>query len=118
DLRGADEGIDLLIKAFCDPGKDAIICCPPTYDMYHISANISNVSVKFLPLIKNSWVIDIQSIKKNLDQVKLIYICNPNNPTGTIVLQDDIIYLLKITAGKSLIVVDEAYVDFCLKNSM
>ncbi|MDE5285993.1 MAG: aminotransferase class I/II-fold pyridoxal phosphate-dependent enzyme, partial [Buchnera aphidicola] len=57
--RGADEGIDLLIKAFCEPEKDAIICCPPTYDMYHISANISNVSVKLFSLIKNSWQIDI-----------------------------------------------------------
>lgn len=83
--RGADEGIDLLIRAFCTPGKHSIIYCPPTYDMYSINAKISGVARKEIPTFKNTWQIDLLKIKSNLDQVKLIYICNPNNPTGNLV---------------------------------
>ncbi|WP_422667559.1 histidinol-phosphate transaminase [Buchnera aphidicola] len=116
--RGADEGIELLIKAFCEPGKDIIICCPPTYDMYHITADIAGVEIKKIPTKKNTWQLDLLNIKLNLKQVKLIYICNPNNPTGTIISKKDIIDLLDITLGKSLIIVDEAYIEFSLENSM
>ncbi|AHG61991.1 histidinol-phosphate transaminase [Buchnera aphidicola] len=116
--RGADEGIELLIKAFCEPGKDAIIYCPPTYDMYRINAKIYGVEVKEVPTIKNSWQLDILNIKLNLDKVKLIYICNPNNPTGNVVFKKDLLFLLKITLGTALIIIDEAYIEFFPQESM
>ncbi|CAL4318978.1 histidinol-phosphate transaminase [Buchnera aphidicola] len=116
--RGADEGIELLIKAFCEPRKDVIVYCPPTYDMYQITANIFDVLARKIPTKKNIWQLDLINIQLNLHSVKIIYICNPNNPTGTIILQNDIIKLLNITAGKALIVVDEAYIEFSLKDSM
>ncbi|QFQ32839.1 histidinol-phosphate transaminase [Buchnera aphidicola (Aphis fabae)] len=116
--RGADEGIELLIKAFCNPEKDAIICCPPTYDMYALNAKISNVEIKEIPTFKNTWKIDLENIQRNLNKVKLIYICNPNNPTGNIILRKDIINLLKITLGCALVVIDEAYIEFSSENSM
>ncbi|QCI18663.1 histidinol-phosphate transaminase [Buchnera aphidicola] len=116
--RGADEGIELLIKAFCDPAKDSIICCPPTYDMYSVSARIANVQIKEIPTFKNTWGIDLKNIQDNLNQVKLIYICNPNNPTGNLISKQDIINLLKITSKSALIVIDEAYIEFSPKDSM
>jgi len=116
--RGADEGIELLIKAFCEPGKDAIIYCPPTYDMYRVSAKTAGVKIKEIPTIKNSWKLDLFNIELNLNEVKLVYICNPNNPTGNLFLKKDLLFLLNITAGRSLIVIDEAYIEFSPKESM
>ncbi|QCI16936.1 histidinol-phosphate transaminase [Buchnera aphidicola (Aphis helianthi)] len=116
--RGADEGIELLIKAFCNPGEDAIIYCPPTYDMYAINARIANVKIKEIPTFRNTWQINLEKIESNLNKVKLIYICNPNNPTGNIILKKDIINLLKITLECALVVIDEAYIEFSPKNSM
>ncbi|QCI17513.1 histidinol-phosphate transaminase [Buchnera aphidicola (Acyrthosiphon lactucae)] len=116
--RGADEGIELLIKAFCEPGKDAIIYCPPTYDMYRISAKIAGVEIKEIPTIKNTWQLDLLNIELNLSKVKLVYVCNPNNPTGNLFLKKDLISLLNITLGRSLVVIDEAYIEFSPKESM
>ncbi|CAL4326164.1 histidinol-phosphate transaminase [Buchnera aphidicola] len=116
--RGADEGIELLIKAFCEPGKDAIIYCPPTYDMYGINARIHGVKIKEIPTIKDSWQLDLLNIKSNLNSVKLVYICNPNNPTGNIILKQDLISLLKMTLGHCLIIIDEAYIEFSPQESM
>ncbi|QIQ41713.1 MAG: histidinol-phosphate transaminase [Buchnera aphidicola (Microlophium carnosum)] len=116
--RGADEGIELLIKAFCEPGKDAIIYCPPTYDMYRINAKIAGIEIKEIPTIKNTWQLDLPKIALNLSRVKLVYICNPNNPTANIFLKEDLIFLLNITLGRSLVVIDEAYIEFSPKESM
>ncbi|AEO08464.1 histidinol-phosphate aminotransferase [Buchnera aphidicola str. Ak (Acyrthosiphon kondoi)] len=116
--RGADEGIELLIKAFCEPGKDAIIYCPPTYDMYRVNAKIAGVEIKEIPTIKNTWQLDLSNIELNLNKVKLIYICNPNNPTGNIFSKKDLLFLLNITLGRSLVVIDEAYIEFSIKDSM
>ncbi|ALD15065.1 histidinol-phosphate aminotransferase [Buchnera aphidicola (Aphis glycines)] len=116
--RGADEGIELLIKAFCNPGNDAIVCCPPTYDMYALNASILNVQVKEIPIFKNTWKIDLKNIQYNLNKVKLIYICNPNNPTGNIISKENIISLLNMTFGSAIVVIDEAYIEFSYKDSM
>ncbi|CAL4319228.1 histidinol-phosphate transaminase [Buchnera aphidicola] len=116
--RGADEGIELLIKAFCEPKKDAIIYCPPTYDMYAINAKIANVKIKEIPILKNTWKIDLFNLQASLDGVKLIYICNPNNPTGNIFSKKDLIILLQVTFNRCLVVIDEAYIEFSSKDSM
>lgn len=116
--RGADEGIELLIKAFCNPGQDAIMYFPPTYDMYGVTAKIAGITIKEIPTIKNIWQLDLVNIKLNLSNVKIIYICNPNNPTGNIILKEDIIYLLDLTSENTLIVVDEAYIEFFPESSM
>ena len=92
--------------------------CPPTYDMYRVNAKIFNVEIKEIPTIKNTWQLDLSNIALNLSRVKLVYICNPNNPTGNIFLKKDLIFLLKITLGRSLVVIDEAYIEFSPKESM
>ena len=110
--RGADEGIELLIRAFCEPGEDAILYCPPTYGMYSISAETIGVERKTVPLTAD-WQLDLDGIQANLDSVKLVFVCSPNNPTGNLVNRDDIISLLEMTKDRAIVVMDEAYIDFC-----
>jgi len=98
--RGADEGIELLIRAFCEPGKDAILFCPPTYGMYAVSA-------------EEDWQLDLPAIADSLDNVKLIYVCSPNNPTGNLIDPDSLRSLLELAKGKAIVAVDEAYIEFC-----
>ncbi|HAS3577576.1 TPA: histidinol-phosphate transaminase [Vibrio cholerae] len=110
--RGADEGIELLIRAFCEPNQDAILFCPPTYGMYAISAETFGVERKKVPLTAD-WQLDLPSIEANLDRVKLVFVCSPNNPTGNLVKRADIIKLLDMTQDRAIVVMDEAYIDFC-----
>ncbi|MGU3233309.1 histidinol-phosphate transaminase [Vibrio cholerae] len=110
--RGADEGIELLIRAFCEPNQDAILFCPPTYGMYAISAETFGVERKKVPLTAD-WQLDLPSIEANLDCVKLVFVCSPNNPTGNLVKRADIIKLLEMTQDRAIVVMDEAYIDFC-----
>ncbi|EJL6258043.1 histidinol-phosphate transaminase [Vibrio cholerae] len=110
--RGADEGIELLIRAFCEPNQDAILFCPPTYGMYAISAETFGVERKKVPLTTD-WQLDLPSIEANLDCVKLVFVCSPNNPTGNLVKRADIIKLLEMTQDRAIVVMDEAYIDFC-----
>ncbi len=110
--RGADEGIELLIRAYCEPGEDAILYCPPTYGMYAISAETIGVERKTVPLTKD-WQLNLDEIEQNLDSVKLIFVCSPNNPTGNLIAREDIISLLEMTKDKAIVVMDEAYIDFC-----
>ncbi|MCL5498576.1 histidinol-phosphate transaminase [Escherichia coli] len=110
--RGADEGIELLIRAFCEPGKDAILFCPPTYGMYSVSAETFGVEYR-TALTLDSWQLDLQNIADQLENVKLVYVCSPNNPTGQIINPQDIRAVLEMTRGKALVVADEAYIEFC-----
>ncbi|EPC4927171.1 histidinol-phosphate transaminase [Vibrio cholerae] len=110
--RGADEGIELLIRAFCEPNQDAILFCPPTYGMYANSAETFGVERKKVPLTAD-WQLDLPSIEANLDRVKLVFVCSPNNPTGNLVKRADIIKLLEMTQDRAIVVMDEAYIDFC-----
>jgi histidinol-phosphate aminotransferase len=114
--RGADEGIELLIRAFCTPGKDRILICPPTYGMYAISAQTCNVGVDIAPL-NADFTLDLEAIKAFKDKVNVVFICSPNNPTGTSVAPEQIKQVLTHFADSALVVVDEAYIEFDLKSS-
>ncbi|UGS39908.1 histidinol-phosphate transaminase [Pseudocitrobacter corydidari] len=110
--RGADEGIELLVRAFCEPGKDAILYCPPTYGMYSVSAETIGVECRTVPTLEN-WQLDLPAIADKLDDVKVVYVCSPNNPTGQLINPQDFRTLLEMTRGKALVVADEAYIEFC-----
>jgi len=110
--RGADEGIELLMRAFCEPGKDAILFCPPTYGMYSVSAETIGIEYRTVAAL-DDWQLNLPAIADQLDGVKVVYMCSPNNPTGNLINQDDIRALLAMTAGKALVVADEAYIEFC-----
>ncbi|MBA6155015.1 histidinol-phosphate transaminase [Tenacibaculum sp. S7007] len=114
--NGSDEVIDLAFRIFCEPGKDKALTFSPTYGMYDVSAGINNIE-----LIKQRLLADFQINLNQLqpylemDDVKLIFICSPNNPTGNIINKDDIIYILKNFNG--VVIIDEAYIDFSTKES-
>ncbi|WP_318363962.1 histidinol-phosphate transaminase [Enterobacter sp.] len=110
--RGADEGIELLIRAFCEPGQDAVLFCPPTYGMYSVSAETFGVETRTVQAL-DDWQLNVPAIAEKLDGVKLVYVCSPNNPTGQIVNPADLRALLEMTRGKALVVADEAYIEFC-----
>jgi len=110
--RGADEGIELLIRAFCEPGQDAILFCPPTYGMYSVSAETFGVECRTVQA-REGWQLNLPAIAEQLDGVKLVYVCSPNNPTGQIINPQDMRTLLEMTRGKALVVADEAYIEFC-----
>lgn len=110
--RGADEGIELVIRAFCEPGKDAILYCPPTYGMYSVSAETIGVECRTVPALAD-WQLDMQGISDNLDGVKVVFVCSPNNPTGQLINPQDLRTLLELTRGKAIVVADEAYIEFC-----
>jgi histidinol-phosphate aminotransferase len=114
--RGADEGIELLIRAFCTPSRDNILICPPTYGMYAISAQTQDVGIKVAPLLSD-FSLDKQAICNFKGQVKLVFICSPNNPTGTSVNFESIKTVLEHFADSALVVVDEAYIEFDAQNS-
>ncbi|WP_416262031.1 histidinol-phosphate transaminase [Gibbsiella quercinecans] len=115
--RGADESIELLIRAFCEPGKDAILFCPPTYGMYTVSAETLGVERRIIPA-RADWQLDLAAIADSLDRVKVIYVCSPNNPTGSLINPDDLRTLLDMAQGKAIVAVDEAYIEFCPQASV
>lgn len=112
--RGSDEGIDLLLRAFCTAGKDAILITPPTYGMYTVSAAIQHARVVKVPLIREkNFALDAQAvINAATAGVKLVFLCSPNNPTGQLLDRATVLQITRALAGKAVIVVDEAYVDF------
>ncbi len=115
--RGADEAIELLIRAFCEPGQDAVLFCPPTYGMYSVSAETIGVEYRTVPALED-WQLDLQGIADKLDGVKVLYVCSPNNPTGQIINPQDLRMLLEMTRGKAIVVADEAYIEFCPQASL
>ncbi|VAX76307.1 histidinol-phosphate transaminase [Buchnera aphidicola] len=114
--RGADEGIELLVKAFCNPIHDKVMFFQPTYDMYSVVSNIFNIRVVNIPLFSN-FQLNLPEIQKNINDVKLIFFCNPNNPTGNLISKKDIIKIFSIITKNTLIVIDEAYIEYSIKNS-
>ncbi|MBS1204994.1 MAG: histidinol-phosphate aminotransferase [Proteobacteria bacterium] len=115
--RGADEGIELLIRAFCEPGQDAVLFCPPTYGMYSVSAETLGVEYRTVQALAD-WQLDLPAIADKLDGVKVVYVCSPNNPTGQIIKPQDMRVLLEMTRGKALVVADEAYIEFCPQSTL
>jgi histidinol-phosphate aminotransferase len=113
--NGSDEAIDLLFRAFCEPGRDNVIVLPPTYGMYEVSANINNVELRKVNLLP-SFQLDLEGIAEAIDShTKIIFICSPNNPTGNSIIRTDIETVLANFEG--LVVIDEAYINFSKQRS-
>jgi histidinol-phosphate aminotransferase len=112
--RGSDEGIDLLVRAFCRAERDSVLICPPTFGMYKVSARIQGAGVVEVPLLKTQgFAFDVESVINSWrESVKLIFVCSPNNPTGNLVPHEIIERLCREFSDRALIVVDEAYIEF------
>ena len=108
--NGSDEPIDLLLRAFCEPGKEKMLTTDPTYGMYQVAAEVNNVACVKVPL-REDFSLDLPALLARIDDAtKLIYLCSPNNPTGNSLGHDVIREVLRHFRG--IVVVDEAYIDF------
>jgi histidinol-phosphate aminotransferase len=112
--RGSSEAIDVLIRGFCTAGRDKILVCPPTFDVYRLYAGIQNAGVVRVPLLADrNFALDTDKIVAALEPaVKIVFICSPNNPTGQSMARADIDRICRETAGRALVVIDEAYHEF------
>lgn len=110
--RGSDEGIDLLTRAFCRAGQDAVLVCPPTFGMYSVSAHIQGAAVLQVPL-KEGFALDEEAVlARCTPSVKLLFLCSPNNPTGNLLEEAAILRIAARLEGRAVVVVDEAYLEF------
>ena len=111
--RGADEGIEVLLRTFCEAGQDNILICPPTFGYFKTAANIQGAGIIEAPLNKDySW--DKNSVlaqARSTSNIKIVFLCSPNNPTGN-EIEDDLVEALCAEFPDTLIVVDEAYREF------
>ena len=108
--NGSDEVIDLAYRIFCEPGKDNVIICPPTYGMYKVCGNINDVQIKEVNLTKE-FQLNVEVILQSVDSnTKLLFICSPNNPTGNNMNRIDIELLLNNFPG--IVIIDEAYINY------
>lgn len=108
--NGSDEPIDLLFRAFCEPGQDNIVTIDPTYGMYQVAADINNIEVRRVKL-NEDYSFSANALLKETDaNTKLIFVCSPNNPTGNLFDNSEMTKLIQGFSG--LVVVDEAYIDF------
>lgn len=108
--NGSDEPIDLLVRLFCEPGRDHIIIIPPTYGMYRVAADIAGVEVKEIRL-KSDYQLAVNDILSQINEYsKILFLCSPNNPTGNLLDREDMVQIVNQFPG--IVVLDEAYIDF------
>lgn len=113
--NGSDEVLDLLFRAFCNPGVDNIITLPPTYGMYSVLAGINNIENREV-VLDESFQPKVSKILESIDKyTKMIFFCSPNNPTGNSFNEEKLEEILQNFSG--LVVIDEAYIDFSEKKS-
>lgn len=114
--RGSDEGIDLLVRAFCRAGIDGVLIAPPCFGMYAVSARIQNAPLVEVPLIDDEtrFSLDLTAVEDiiELGDVRAVFLCSPANPTGQALSLKEIRRLAKIATDRAVLVLDEAYVEF------
>jgi len=113
--NGSDEAIDIVFRAFCEPGKDNMVRIDPSYGMYQVCADINDVKTKTVSLDENFQISAKKLLKAADENTKLIFLCSPNNPTSNLMDKEEVISVLKNFNG--LVILDEAYIDFSPGNS-
>ena len=116
--RGSDEAIDLLVRAFCRAGHDNVVITPPTFGFYKVAARIQGAGVLEVPLLGDAFALDARQVVAAGLQAKIVFLCSPNNPTGNLLDEAGMLRVCAELAGKALVVVDEAYVEFCGRASL
>lgn len=108
--NGSDEAIDLVFRAFCEPGKDNVVAIDPTYGMYQVCADVNDVEYRKV-LLNDAFQFSAEELLAATDeQTKMIFLCSPNNPTGNDLLRTEIVKTIERFEG--LVILDEAYADF------
>ncbi len=111
--RGSDDAIDILMRLFCEAGRDQILVCPPTFGAYKSYATVQGAEVLSVPLRRDDWQLDVPAILQACTpRTKLIIIPTPNAPMGHKMKREDILALCKARAEQSLIIADECYIEF------
>lgn len=114
--NGSDEAIDLLIRIFCVPGKDSILTTTPTYGMYQVAADINDITVHSIPLNEHFELEPKSILREWGNEIKILFLCNPNNPTGNSFPLELVRSIIKSFNG--IVVLDEAYIDFSSQKSL
>ncbi|MCD9096945.1 histidinol-phosphate transaminase [Luteimonas fraxinea] len=114
--RGSDEAIDLLVRALCVPGRDAVLATPPVFGMYAVSARLQGADFVEVPLVDGAdgFAVDVEAVRAAAltRSARLVFLCSPSNPTGGLVPLSDVASLAEALAGRAVVVVDEAYIEF------
>ncbi len=114
--RGSDEAIDLLVRALCEPGRDAVVVTPPVFGMYAVCARLQNAPLVEVPLVDGEagFAPNFAAIEKAAleSRAKLVFLCSPSNPTGAAIALADVEALAEKLEGRALVVADEAYSEF------
>ncbi|MEP3389822.1 MAG: histidinol-phosphate transaminase [Reichenbachiella sp.] len=113
--NGSDEVLDLIYRAFCEPGGDNVISHNPSYGMYPVLSEINNVPLRKVNLDEGFRLNAQAMIDVSDDQTKLFFICSPNNPSGNLLAKEEIKKILDLQKG--LVIIDEAYIDFAATDS-
>jgi histidinol-phosphate aminotransferase len=116
--RGSDEAIDLVVRAFCRAGEDSVVITPPTFGFYKVAARIQGAEVIEAPLRSPGFALDVDAVLAAAQDAKIVFLCSPNNPTGSLLPEDTILHLCRALSGRALVVLDEAYVEFAARESL
>lgn len=117
--RGSDEGIDLLVRAFCTAGRSEVVVCPPTFGMYRFAAAVQGARVVEAPLRAGDYSLDPGAVLDACGpDTRLVFLCSPNNPTGNALDPADVEAVVAGLRDRSLVVVDEAYAEFSSRGSL
>lgn len=118
--RGSDEPIDLLTRAFCRAGQDSVLIAPPTFGMYAVAAQVQGAKVRTVPLrAEHGFAFDVDAVFAAVDaNTRIVYACTPNNPTGNSTDPAVLLDLAERLRDRALLVVDEAYIEFSMRDSL
>lgn len=118
--RGSSEAIDVLVRTFCHAYADNIIAATPSFEMYRFYAAVQGVELIEVALqADQAFRLDVENLLEKCDnRTKLIFLCSPNNPTGGLVAENDILKLVRARRNLSIVVVDEAYIEFSERISL
>jgi len=118
--RGSDEGIDLLLRAFCSEGRDSILITPPTYGMYEVAASIQGARVVSVPLVRErDFALDADAVITAWQPgMKIVFLCSPNNPTGGLLDRNAILKVARALTGRAIVVIDKAYIEFSGRSTL
>ncbi|MFO1392620.1 MAG: histidinol-phosphate transaminase [Steroidobacteraceae bacterium] len=116
--RGSDEAIDLLVRAFCRAGTDSVVIKPPTFGFYKVAARIQGANVVEVPLRDPDFALDVPAVIEAGRRSKIVFLCSPNNPTGNLLDEQQMLDVAEALAGQALVCVDEAYLEFSGRTSL
>lgn len=109
--NGSDEAIDMVFRVFCNPGVDNVVAISPSYGMYEVAADINDIELRHVQLSED-FSLPVEELLAACDaHTKAIFLCSPNNPSGNAIPNETVFGILERFNG--IVVVDEAYIDFC-----